>query len=44
MANFQLAVMTLMREWDSDKSLKKLLEQFFTNRDYLVSQKEGDEM
>lgn len=43
LSNFQLAVMTLMRDWNSDKSLKRLMEQFFANRDYLVSEHAGDD-
>lgn len=39
--NFQLAVMNLVREWNTDKSLKKPLEQFFENRDFLVGESEG---
>lgn len=35
--------MTLMRDWNSDKSLKRLMEQFFANRDYLVSEYAGDD-
>ena len=33
--------MNLVREWNTDKSLKKPLEQFFENRDFLVGESEG---
>ena len=44
LSNFQLAVMTVMRNWNSDKSLKRLLEQFFANRDFLVGEHAGDDV